>query len=70
MTEQEITEALLRMRNITTDASGWESLYREPETGEFWEVTYPHGEMHGGGPRELRPITAGDAVVKYGIADA
>jgi hypothetical protein len=32
----------------------WAFLYRHRRTGEFWDVTYPRGEMHGGGPRRLR----------------
>jgi hypothetical protein len=32
------------------DRFGWEVLYRDPNDGRFWELTYPHGEMHSGGP--------------------
>jgi hypothetical protein len=38
-------------------ADNWRILYRHRESGEFWELTYPHGELHGGGPRLLRRVT-------------
>jgi hypothetical protein len=48
-------------------ADGWEVLYRDPATAAFWELTYPSGEMHGGGPRLLRRIDATEALSKYGV---
>lgn len=41
---------------VTDGDGGWAILYRHRRTGEFWELTYPNGEMHGGGPRRLRPV--------------
>jgi hypothetical protein len=41
---------------VADGAAGWALLYRHRKTGVFWELTYPHGEMHGGGPRRLRQI--------------
>jgi hypothetical protein len=49
-------------------AGAWETLYRDPGDGRFWERTYPRGEMHGGGPPRLRYISTEDARVKYGAA--
>jgi Immunity protein 27 len=37
----------------------WRVLYRHCETGEFWELTYPHSGWHGGGPRLLRRLNIG-----------
>jgi hypothetical protein len=34
----------------------WALLYRHRTTGELWDVTYPRGEMQGGGPRRLRRL--------------
>jgi hypothetical protein len=67
MTEQEITDALRQMRKIGHDRSGWQTLYQDG-SGKLWEVTYPHSERHGGGPRELRRISRPDAVATYGTA--
>ena len=41
------------LEKIRTDASGWHVLYRDRSNADFCEPTYPHGEMHGGGPRLL-----------------
>jgi len=35
---------------------GWRKLYRHRVTGSLWELSYPQGEMHGGGPRRLREL--------------
>ena len=55
------------LKHIATDASGWEKLYRDPEDGRYWEHTYPHSEMHGGGPPTLTCISAEEAKRKYGV---
>lgn len=60
--------SLLRIRDfITTElekiadcAGGWETLFRNPVDGRFWERYYPLGEMHGGGP-ESRTDRDGDS---------
>lgn len=46
--------------------AGWETLYRDPTDGRYWELTYPEGEMHGGGPARLSWISEEDAEAKYG----
>ena len=65
MTEAEISNALAKLEKLGHDVSGWETLYRDTTNGALWEVTYPHGEVHGGGPRQLRKITRFDAATKY-----
>jgi len=49
------------------DGGGWETLYRDPDDGRYWERTYPRGELHGGGPPQLTCLTADDAKQKYGV---
>jgi len=44
---------------------GWSTLYRDKEDHRLWEVTYPQSEMHGGGPRSIRMLTAAAATQKY-----
>ncbi|RYE14490.1 MAG: hypothetical protein EOP34_06435, partial [Rickettsiales bacterium] len=39
--------------NIKTDYSGWDTLYRDPDDGRYWELIYPKSEMQGGGPPSL-----------------
>jgi hypothetical protein len=65
MTEQEIDKRLSALWKVGHDISGWETLYRDPATGDLWEVTYPHSEMHGGGLRRLQAISLADARAKY-----
>lgn len=45
----------------------WETLYRDPDDGRYWERTYPRGEMQGGGPPQLKCLTAEEAVQKYRV---
>ena len=32
---------------------GWTVLYKDPDDGRFWELTYPQSEYHGCGPPVL-----------------
>ncbi|TAM82491.1 MAG: hypothetical protein EPN47_07455 [Acidobacteria bacterium] len=56
------------LRKIThsIQSGGWDTLYRDPEDGRYWERTYPQGGLHGGGPPELRCLTVEEARRKYG----
>ena len=55
------------LEEVATDASGWDTLYRDPRDGRYWELIYLQSEMHGGGPPSLIQIE-GDAVKsKYGM---
>ena len=49
------------------DASGWDVLFRDPTDGRLWELIYPQSEPHGGGPPQLRCLTADEARQKYGV---
>ena len=59
-----------QLERLATDSSGWETLYRDPRDGRLWERTYPHGEMHGGGPPQLSIVSAEDALLKYRVGAA
>ena len=60
----ELTEGLLL--ELGHDPSGWDALYRDPKDGRHWELTYPQSEMQGGGPPQLRCLSADEAMNKYG----
>ena len=47
--------------------TGWEKLFQDPKDNRLWELIYPKGEMHGGGPPKLRFISNEDAISKYKI---
>jgi len=59
-----------RLERLGIDASGWETLYRDPQDGRLWEHTYPHGSMHGGVPPALHVISPQAAAAKYGAPAA
>jgi Immunity protein 27 len=48
---------LLKNKLVEVRKEDWAILYRDKETGEFWDLTYPQSEMHGGGPRRLREVS-------------
>lgn len=67
MREKEFNDqaAIQRLQNeklalVQSDKSGWITLYRDAETGRFWELDYPHSERHGGGPARLRELDIND----------
>jgi len=45
----------------------WMVLYQDPSDNRFWELTYPHGNWHGGGPPRLTVISENEAKKKYKI---
>jgi hypothetical protein len=47
--------------------TGWDTLYRDPQDGRYWEVLYLHGEMHGGGPPSLVQVAKDSVREKYGL---
>ena len=51
---------------LGTDASGWNELYRDPDDGRLWELTFPQSEMHGGGPPRLTCLSIEQARSRYG----
>jgi hypothetical protein len=51
---------------VSPQWGAWETLFRDPSDGRYWERTYPKGEMHGGGPPRLTCISAEQAKAKYG----
>jgi hypothetical protein len=60
---KDLTDA--HLTKVAVAESGWETLYKDPTDLRFWELTYPHSEMHGGGPPMLRCLSAEEAPVKY-----
>jgi hypothetical protein len=57
-----VTQRLVALGNAS---GGWDSLFRDPHDGRLWELTFPHGSVHGGGPRQLAAITPEAAAAKY-----
>ncbi|HTQ02500.1 MAG TPA: Imm27 family immunity protein [Polyangiaceae bacterium] len=55
------------LQRVASSPDGWSVLYRDPDDGRLWELTYPQSETHGGGAPELRQISPSDAEEKYGV---
>lgn len=53
---------------IGSDASGWCTLYRDPNDGRYWELLYPQSHVHGGGPPTLRVVSIDQVRSKYEVA--
>ncbi|RYE26746.1 MAG: hypothetical protein EOP45_03375 [Sphingobacteriaceae bacterium] len=53
------------LTKIKTDYSGWDTLYRDPDDGRYWELIYPKSEMQGGGPPSLILLSDDQASNKY-----
>lgn len=51
---------------ITTDESGWDTLYKDPESNLYWERIYPNSQMQGGGAPALISLSEDKAKIKYG----
>lgn len=54
---------------VCADPSGWDSLYRDPADGRFWELTYPESDVQGGGPPRLECLSIDQVREKYGPAE-
>lgn len=54
-----------QLQRLGTDETGWDTLFRDPLDGRYWELIYPQSEMHGGGPPALVNLLDGDALTKY-----
>jgi Immunity protein 27 len=68
VTEQTRIQQLIRdeLVKIARDLSGWRVLYRDPKDARLWELSYPHSEMHGGGPAKLTWISPQLAKTVFG----
>lgn len=46
---------------IAVGDSGWETLYKELSSNEYWYLTFSNSEMHGGGESVLVPMSISKA---------
>ncbi|PSQ82866.1 MAG: hypothetical protein BRD44_06480 [Bacteroidetes bacterium QS_7_67_15] len=59
-----------RFERLGASDGGWSILYRDPADERLWELTYPQGHLHGGGPPLLRVVSEEEAAEKYGARAA
>jgi immunity protein 27 of polymorphic toxin system len=65
--ERRIGELIEGCLRIADREGGWTILFRNPLNGTYWELTYPHSEMHGGGPRKLSRLSRSEVTDRYPI---
>ena len=65
---EQLLAGVLQRLGASADSGGWDTLYRDPADGRFWEHTYPRSYMHGGGPPKLATIPRDEAIRRYGRA--
>jgi hypothetical protein len=53
------------LQRVGSDTSGWAQLYLDANDDRYWELTYPEGERHGGGPPRLACLSVEKAREKY-----
>jgi hypothetical protein len=58
-----------RLTLLGVAEGGWRQLYRDPRDGRLWELSFPHGSLHGGGPRRLAVITTAEASESYAASE-
>lgn len=46
------------LAEVSRADGGWTTIYRNPADGCYWQLTYPHSEMAGGGPPTLKYVGA------------
>ena len=54
-----------RLALVATADGGWVQLYRDPRDDRYWELTFPQGSLHGGGPRRLALVSAEERRERY-----
>jgi hypothetical protein len=54
-----------RFVHVDQREGGWTLLYHDPSDGTYWEYTYPHSEMHGGGPPVLTRLSVEEVRTLY-----
>jgi hypothetical protein len=52
---------------IKSDDSGWNQLFKDNQDNRYWELSYPQGDLEGGGPPRLRSLSFEEANRLYNI---
>ncbi|MCB1948201.1 Imm27 family immunity protein [Nitrosomonas sp.] len=55
---------------IDVNGNNWSALYKNPDDGSYWELTYPKSHMHGGGPPTLQRISEDEAYNRYNVGSS
>ena len=66
---EQIERLLPGLTSIASREGGWTRLFRDPRSGEFWELTYPQSHLHGGGPPRLESLSLDQVHARYPYPD-
>ena len=55
------------LNQVGTADGGWTRLFVDESDGRYWELTYPHGDWHGGGPPTLTCVSHCYVGSKYNL---
>lgn len=62
-----LTDGELEFVGNDPEGGGWVRLFRDPADARYWELTYPQGYSHGGGPPTLRYLSDEEVAKRYGL---
>jgi hypothetical protein len=55
------------LTKIATNQSGWDTLYINKATEQYWVLTYPNSQLHGGGHPELTRVSKLVVKKEFGV---
>ncbi len=55
------------LEKVKKDESGWNTLYLNKTTKEYWIRSYPNSEVHGGEQPRLEQVSELAAQIKFGV---
>ena len=55
---ERLTTSYLEKIAASKDSGEWDTLFRDPGDGRYWERSYLQSEMQGGGPPRLSVLSA------------
>lgn len=67
---QWLIAGVIRYVGVDEKSGGWDKLYKDPDDGRYWLLSYPKSYMHGGGPPSLRCLRLSETEVKNKFVSA
>lgn len=62
-------EFLKKLQKVSVSETGWEVLYKCPDCNEYWELSYPQSELHGGGPPLVKKLKSDALKRDWGLVN-